>query len=386
MPSSRSGTRRRGDSVTERDLREIGRSPGDFLGLDLGADEGESTLRERGPELGESTGVNPSPSVRVDDRGLGRQRTERTIGRSPSLSIGGSLRTSTLSSMGYGTIHPPPGPSTSKTHLGFSPSNLPSSPSHRSTAFTPSSSSKSNSHNKKGTIKRLDLHSRSSSRLSVGYPSTSNYGYEGYGYAGNEEDDHDDHHQQQHHLGGPRTTTAVGSTRGKTLSRTGSIVSGIYSLGGTGVGSRTGTMTGRMRAGGVGDGLRTGRAGSFVQVLKDAGGVMRGVVKGGGSRTGSQYDSDVLDDEGDEDEEHALDDEEREGRSISDGRYGFGGPVDAGSMGLGAGGAEVGPAQDHMGMEMNGTRVWYSSYDSIDWLHDQVRLFFSIIYSRAIIR
>ena len=147
------------------------------------------------------------------------------------------------------------------------------------------------------------------------------------------------------------------------------------------MGSRTGTMTGRMRARGAGEALRTGRAGSFVQVLKDAGGVMRGVVKGGGSRTGSQYDSDVLGDEDEEDEEHALDDEEREGRSISDGRYGFGGPVDGGSMGLEVGGAEVGPAQDHMGMEMNGTRVWYSSYDSIDWLHDQVRRFFSPLYS-----
>jgi hypothetical protein len=387
-PTNRSGTRRRGESITERDLREIGRSPGDFLGLDLGVDdEDERTSRERQVESGDSVQVNQIPSVRVDERGLGSQRTERNVGRSPSLTLGGSRRSSALSSTGYGTIHPPPGPSTSKTHLGFHTPNLPSSPSHRSSTFTRSPSSKSNTRKRTGTIKRLDLHSRSSSRLSVGFPSTSisGSGYEGYGYAGNEEDDHDEH-QYHHRQGGPRTTTAVGFSgfgasprkdgRGKTLSRTGSMISGIYSIGPAGVGSRTGTMTGRMRSGGgavASEGLKTGRGGSFVQVLKDASGVMRGVVKGGGSRAGSQYDSDVLGDEEEEDEGHGFGEEEREGRSISDGRYGFGGPVDEGSMGFGTGGVEVGAVPDHMGMEMNGTRVWYSSYDSIDWLHDQVR-------------
>ena len=377
-PTNRSGTRRREESVTERDLREIGRSPADFLGLDLGSDEGGPEGREREFGSGGLGVVIPSPSVRVDERGVGSRRRERNIGRSPSLTVGGSLRASAMSSMGYGTIQPPPGPSTSKTHLGFNPSDLPSSPSHRSATFT-SSPSKSRSQTAgRKTIKRLDLHSRSSSRLSVGYPSTSAYGY-GYGYAGNEEDDHDDHQQ----LGGvsfPRTAAAgvsgFGASprkdgKGKTLSRTGSMISGIYSLGPGGPGSRTGTMTGRTR---MGEGLKTGRGGSFVQVLKDAGGVVRGVVKGG-SRAGSQYDSDVLGDEEEADGGCESDEEGREARSISDGRYGFGGAVDPGSMDFGAGGAEVAETQDHMGMEMNGTRVWYSSYDSIDWLHDQVNPF-----------
>jgi hypothetical protein len=87
-----------------------------------------------------------------------------------------------------------------------------------------------------------------------------------------------------------------------------------------------------------------------------------------GSRPGSSYDSDVQGDDDDEGDEGSED--ERDDDLVSDARYGFGRDT-PGVAGVDVGRESSGMEQNP-GIEANGTRVWYSSYDSIDWLHDQV--------------
>lgn len=97
---------------------------------------------------------------------------------------------------------------------------------------------------------------------------------------------------------------------------------------------------------------------------------------------GSSYDDDIhRSDEDESDEEgtargRTTSERDRQEESVSDTRYGFGleghvrDPTLPGEEP--ASGSKFSGREENPGYEANGVRVWYSSYDSIDWLHDQV--------------
>jgi hypothetical protein len=147
----------------------------------------------------------------------------------------------------------------------------------------------------------------------------------------------------------------------KALSRSGSIVSTTQSIAQL---SKSGLGTGSWVGGGNGGIGETPRT-AVGRAFRKTGSAIRLAL---GSRPGNSYDSDVQgdgDDEGDEGSE-----DERDGIIVSDARYGFGHEA-PGTAGV-ENGREVAGKEENPGIEANGTRVWYSSYDSIDWLHDQV--------------
>lgn len=182
------------------------------------------------------------------------------------------------------------------------------------------------------SIKRLDLHNRSRS-------------FEAFNrrYGGTEDDDEDQV-----------------NAKGRIISRNNSIVSAINFP--------------------LESGLSTGKSRHLFDTLRRTGSAVGLNVAPGTQR----YDSDVRNDEGDDRDQHRdlRDENSEDGESIgtvgrdrlgsvfSDERYGFGE-----LLGASYGWNSLGPSTSkgpQTGVETNGVRVWYESYDSIDWLHDQV--------------
>jgi hypothetical protein len=394
---------------SDDDLRRIGDSPGDFLGLDLGpSDDGEveDTLTGRAgmgsPVVPISSGLpgrrgsattfalTASPGRGLSGSGSLRHQTNRTVESSQSPSNRSSLRlpsgqSSTLRSSG--TVRPddlsqPNSLASSRlastSGYGYGStqatprsarSNLGTGSLHRRLPTRPDEGGKS--------IRRLNLHGRSGSTgQSVGR------GY-GSGFAGNEEDDDDltwttrgspSHGHGQGKISGgrslnlgkfPKTAglfpSSSPSFSKRALSRSGSIVSTTQSIAQL---SKSGLGTGSWVGGGnrgIGETPRTAVGRAF----RKTGSAIRLTL---GSRPGSSYDSDVQGDDDDEGDEGSED--ERDDALVSDARYGFGHET-PGVAGVAVVRESAGMEQNP-GIEANGTRVWYSSYDSIDWLHDQV--------------